>query len=385
MPLLRRFRMLMLAALCGGALIGCGSDGPAVSSATTDTPSPSQPLPLVAPHNQTITLWQNQQLQISNAISQAQALEQQLQQLLKEPDAEHLLASQQQWLLAADAIEALALIGPLGRATHNAQWREINQAFDFISVWPAQLGYLDENEQHGKTGLIYDIDTAINAENLRHQHGLTHVQDASLGIYPLGLILWGAGDNRVGSDFTQSQSLNESELRMGYSSTHELANNRRRQLIQLQAQLLVEDLTQLHAAWARRDRNSAINAISQASIEEQHSQHVKAALDLLTQQLLELKSAPYNDGTHNEPSWNLERRNKRWQTQLQQLAHWLALLDINYLAEPILQLQQVLSAQYANADQAGENLPRPADSDIEAKLATMALALKKTIENRPQP
>lgn len=384
MTLPRRLQTFTLTVLCGGALLNCSSEStepPNIHSG--NAPSLSSP-PLVAPHNQTVTLWQSQQLHINAAIDEAASLEKSLQLLLAEPTAINLEASNQQWLLAAEAIEALALIGPIGRENQSNAWQAINQIFDFITVWPAQHGYLDKNVLHGKTGLIYDIDTPITPENLRHQHGLTHTQDASLGIYPIGLILRASSD-----DFTESTALNESERMMGYTSTHELANNRRRQLIQLQAKLLVSDLTDLHTAWARRDRNSALNAASQPSIEQQQKHHIKAGLNLLTQQLLELKNTPYTGDNLQQAQWSLAHRNKRWETQLQYLGQWLSLLGISYLAEPILQLQQSLNAQFTPLNTAEEEASnralRPRDKDIEAQLAAMVLALKKTLENRPQP
>ena len=384
MSLPRRLQTFTLTLLCGGTLLSCSGESTEPTNVHSNKNLSLSSPPLVSPHNQTVTLWQSQQVHINAAIGKATTLEKSLQRLLAEPTSTNLEASNRQWLITAEAIEGFALIGPLGREAQSTAWQAINQTFDFITVWPAQLGYLDKNVLHGKTGLIYDIDTPITPENLRHQHGLTHPQDASLGIYPIGLILRATSD-----DFTESTALNESERMMGFTSIQELANNRRRQLIQLQAQLLVSDLKDLHTAWARRDRNSALNAASQPAIEQQQKHHIKAGLNLLTQQLLELKSTPYTVDTLQEAQWSLEYRNRRWNTQLQQLGQWLSLQGIDYLAEPIVQLRQSLEAQFTTLNTADEEASnsalRPADKEMEAQLAAMVLALKKTLENRPQP
>ncbi|HEY7772597.1 MAG TPA: imelysin family protein [Marinagarivorans sp.] len=414
---LHRIARLGLATLCIATLSQCSkqtqeaSDSSQAPAHKSKSPLSIPPPPLAKPNSLIVALWQSQQLHLDKAIHAADALRADIENLLATPTAVSLSTSQQQWLDAANAIEALALIGPLAKTARGSAWQSVNHAFGHIARWPAQLGYLDDNGVHGKTGLIYDLDTPINASTLRQQHGLTHSQDATLGLYPLGLLLWGANGSRTADDFELATALNDSHRVMGYSHPDELASNRRRQLIQLQAELLVADLTELRSTWARRDRNSALNALSQPALDEQRTICINAGLTLTTQQLLELKSSPEQRAEHT-PAYGLLvtlRRNQRWHSQLNALQQWLTLLELGEVVPAIDELQEALAAinsklggeqteaKPADGDAAAANTPLEGapeshsnvrhelplnDTDeqlIEAKLSSLALLLKQSL------
>jgi hypothetical protein len=328
-------------------------------SAIVDEASSSISLPLVEPDSQSLSFWQSQQNLLTTARKQAKTLQKQIDALLNEPSESALEQCKAQWLRLVDAVEPLALIGYLAGGIQSAAWQNVARNFDFIAQWPAQLGYLDDDGHHGKTGLIFDLDTAITAEVLRQQHGLTQAEDATLGVYPIGLLLFGPKGHRSANEFLAISVLSDQDREMGFENVSELATNRRRELLRLQAQLILENIADLSANWKRRDRNSAINALNQGSYSEQRHRYLAAALELVTRQVFELRTMPEDQRTIPEDQrtmpedqigesedydlWLCSLRNRRWRAQLQGLDLWLAPFELSNLTSLTKSLQASLS------------------------------------------
>ena len=92
-----------------------------------------------------------------------------------------------------------------------------------VDLWPIQIGFVDALPDYPNSGIVSDESLIINAETLRSQHQMTADEEASLGFHVLEHYLF----DRSLSDFTESSP----------------NADRRRQYVDLAAQLLSADLT----------------------------------------------------------------------------------------------------------------------------------------------
>lgn len=314
-------------AACSLALLtGCE---PKNADRRVETPiSVLQPLPVVAPASSTLALWELQQQQIDRAITQAEQLHQSIAELLHAPTTEQLAITRAAWKQAVEAFETLATIERLARKQPHPTWQALANQFTQIAAWPSRLGYLDDNGIHGATGLIFDLDTPISAEEIRHQHQLTGDYDLTTGLYPIGQILMGYGANRDAEVFHVVATLNDALRVKGFEHVQEVPSNRRRQLIELQSTLLLEDIRLLSSLWQARQSNSPLNAFSQLPLEAQNEHLYNAAIDVVAGQLSELHEQadlPVWQATE-ETAHAQTLRVTRWQAQLAGADQWLTAL-----------------------------------------------------------
>ncbi len=57
-----------------------------------------------------------------------------------------------------------------------------------LDAWPIQRGFLDEVPGYPDSGIIHDISLPITMETLRAQHGITDVEEVSLGFHALAFL-----------------------------------------------------------------------------------------------------------------------------------------------------------------------------------------------------
>lgn len=395
--------LLMIAS---GGLFGCQDNSPTNNGNTPPFMISAQPivpaLPLVKPSEQTLTLWQSQQMQLDATQKQAHKLVKTIDALLATPSGANLTQSQDEWLKLVIATEKTVFSLKLGLLFETPAWVNIQRSYHNIILWPTHLGYLDNNGMHGPTGLVYDIDTPITPTSLAQQHTLTDNQDATLGLYPLGFMLMGGNGLRLFNEYEASPNLSEAEQVLGFSTPEERPQNRRRLLIKTQAQMLNDEIKNLLALWSGRDRTSTINEFSQFDAAAQQLYYQQAALELCSQQLLELKSASEQESWYS-PSfseWLRDLRNQRWLAQQQGLAEWLAFAAIPWAAEHSQDVQLLLSDQLskplsspaphlildddfvANGEEPETNTAET-DIQLEAALSAMIVGLKQSIEKNP--
>lgn len=97
-----------------------------------------------------------------------------------------------------------------------------------IDAWPIQPGFIDNLEGYPESGIVFDETLEITSANLLVQHGITDREEVVLGFHALELLL-----------FTRSVS----DFEAGTSVFHD----RRRNLLQLIGQQLIEDVELLVA------------------------------------------------------------------------------------------------------------------------------------------
>ena len=92
-----------------------------------------------------------------------------------------------------------------------------------IDAWPIQEGFLDSLPDYPQSGIINDLTLSINETSLRTQHGITDLEEVSLGFHALEFLIF----SRAISDF----SIGSDEIKV-----------RRRQTLDIVTALLKQDI-----------------------------------------------------------------------------------------------------------------------------------------------
>lgn len=222
---------------------------------------------------------------LSDGLAKANALNSAIGQLLNSPNIENLERAQQLWREVAAATERFHLFSRLGTVAPQDFQALVDLQFN-LTAWPIQPGYLDGFGDHPYSGIVFDVGMPMTAEVLREQHGMTDNSDATLGIYAIEFLLFGEQNNRGPLVFQPITALNEKYQEDGYASVEELPRNRRRELLRLQAQLLVEDLGHLHNTWISNQPDALQQRFELLASSQQAELLQKAALALATEQLV---------------------------------------------------------------------------------------------------
>lgn len=258
---------------------------------------------------------------LNEGIAKAGALNNAVVQLLDNPNIEHLERAQQLWRETAAAIERFHLFSRLGTVAPQDFQGLVDLQFN-LSAWPIQPGYLDGFGDHPYSGIVFDVGMPMTAEVLREQHGMTDNSDATLGIYAIEFLLFGEQNNRGPLVFQPITALNEKHEEDGYTSVEELPRNRRRQLLRLQSQLLVEDVTRLRDTWtsnqpaALQQRFELLASVQQAELLQ------KAALALATEQLVVVANQRGTD------LWQSQQLADRLAAQLDGMAQFNSVVNL---------------------------------------------------------
>ena len=374
---------------------GCSNDIPTVTSAPpymAAAPTPTPNLPLVAPSSHALVFWAQQQQHITRAQQYAKELLISVEALLQNPSATNLQQSQAQWQALALTLDATIIIQELSAQIPFPASKKMQKVYKNLGLGQAHLGYLDDDGQHGKTGLIYDLDVPINATTLKQQQQLTGLNDLTLGVSPLGAILMGINGQRSSDDFLARPELNNEDRVKGFGHVNELVENRRRQLILTQSQTLLETLERLETLWNDRAHNSFINAVSQLSDAAQTVAYLQATLTLTQQQLEQLTHDEHSIGETAEQINTAQQIDyRRMRTQQQGMSDWAAASQYSELKsqrERIQTLLQELIDAPLQTTQAIDNKVEVAltKTNTVAKTATneATIALEKTQSMEPK-
>lgn len=128
-----------------------------------------------------------------------------------------------------------------------------------LDQWPILPGYVDSLADYPHSGFINDVDLAINESNLRSQHGLFDLYEATLGFHVLEFLIWGEQPDspRQAGHFLQMTELSADQRDAGYQ-IDQLPANRRRDYLNLASELLHRDHQALGQIW--NDYSAQINA-----------------------------------------------------------------------------------------------------------------------------
>ncbi|MCW8195730.1 hypothetical protein F6455_13125 [Proteobacteria bacterium 005FR1] len=234
-----RRRVMLAGALGGLILIGCEqqqSAPPPVAEAP--------PLQIVDPamDTQTQAAWLHAISIVDTSIQRTRELSQAIDALLAQPSDENLAATRLAWHQSHDSYLEFELYAALSGSNPDLFGLLLEHDFA-IEAWPIQPGYLDYFDVYTHSGIVNDAAMPLTAEALRDQHGFTDSSDVSLGFHAMEYLLWGEKGERPAADFAEAVLADE-QTAAGIKSV-DLPGNRRRALVTLLSNLLIDDLEAL--------------------------------------------------------------------------------------------------------------------------------------------
>lgn len=213
-----------------------------------------------------------------------------IQTFIQQPTEEELARCQVRWTKSAIADGQLTYFYHLAQQAPN-----ISTQFNFlqfrISARPIQPGYLDSFGNYPYSGLVHDIGFQLNKQSLSDQHGRTDVQEVVLGLFAMEYLLFGEDKRRSVNDFAEIKQLTQKHQNNGLTDLSEVASNRRRELLRLQANILDSDLKILTRLWEKSIHNSWLSVLTNEGSDIQDTIYVQTLEFVLTQHLVELTTA----------------------------------------------------------------------------------------------
>ena len=236
-------------------LLSACDQQPANDSAITETKPKAEAPPQLEPEQLTAAnkrLFIQGEEAITASMEASVALATAINSFLSTPEQQNLEEAQTQ--LIDMALEyrhfffarQIALVDP-------STFAELNKADFRIGTFPIQPGFIDAFGDYKYSGIVFDAGFPINRESLSNQHGLTDVSEVVLGIYAIEFLLFNVDGQRQAEDFHPMLTLSKSDRDNGYRKAAELPNNRRRDILRLQAEILVDDLANLKMLWTSEE------------------------------------------------------------------------------------------------------------------------------------
>lgn len=199
-------------------------------------------------------LWQQGLDRIRTLKKESSVLRNSINDLLAETDEKNLSAAQAQWKRVFLIYQELL---PLLFIEHSSFSSSLDQWRFTLAAWPLQPGYLDSYDVYIQSGIVNDITLPLSSESLRKQHGLTDKEEVTLGLYAIDYLLW--GDKKTSSP---KRLRRQNKVPLAFEQAglkvNELPNNRRRQLLKLQSEILSEDMDLLERQWREKGALSTL-------------------------------------------------------------------------------------------------------------------------------
>ncbi|WP_158224601.1 imelysin family protein [Agaribacterium haliotis] len=294
------------------------------------------------------TLWASFAAAAQQALLRAEFLQSAIDALLQNSDQAHLVAAQQAWRDAEQSFLQLSLLEQLSLVEATAFGPVQLRLYD-VAAQPIQPGYLDRFGPYPYSGLVYDIGVELNEPQLRNQHGLTDREEVVLGLYAIEFMLFGEEQKRGSEDYRAYTELDQQMLEQQFSSVDELPSMRRRQLLKLQASLLVKDCQRLEQSLSKQEQS---RASWQLLTPQQQVQSIRTAISAgLTQTLLALGQLQ-QQLSNTEDSEAQQALFAAFQSQVSKVQSFNAALafysnpEYDALAQVIKQSQSQLQAEH---------------------------------------
>lgn len=191
--------------------------------------------------------WQQGSRSFIAAAKSAAILRDTIVEFLQDSSEESLLKLRQQWHTAHNQYNASAVFRALSDS-NPALFESLRNANFRIDAHPIQPGYLDSFDVYTHSGIVNDIAVPITAAAIRAQHGFSDDTDVSTGFHALSYLLFGEHGQRPLADLQAQTSLSEEQSSNGLKIV-DLSQNRRRSLIKLISELLLDDIRELQTQW----------------------------------------------------------------------------------------------------------------------------------------
>ncbi len=215
--------------------------------------------------------------QMSDALSQAQALDAIITSFLHQPNPGTLEEAQAAWIKAYSEYVKVSFFTKVPRF-EKPQFHDSNDTYTLIQEridsWPIEPGYIDYLPLYPLSGIVNDLTLKIEKEDISAQHGFSDMRFASIGFHPMEFLLFGVDGKRSAKDFIpqensievvaadtlikehDSDELNEPDSvdTQAHEHTHMEINgpqnhNRRRDYLRLLSGLVVYNLQKLTDRW----------------------------------------------------------------------------------------------------------------------------------------
>ncbi|WP_018013516.1 imelysin family protein [Teredinibacter turnerae] len=201
------------------------------------------------------TYWDTGSHVLASSLNAAQKLQALIRAFLANPSGDTLAAAQEQWIHTESAWQSFFFYSQWP-VTLTDVYAPLSPLLFNIGARPIQPGYLDYVGPYPYAGLVHDISVPLSAESLEEQHGMMDAEAAALGIYAIEFMLFGEQNTRPSSDYQPATTLTSAQREQGFQQAIELPANRRRELLNLQTDLLVAHLTALQNLWSDDSKNS---------------------------------------------------------------------------------------------------------------------------------
>lgn len=227
-----------------GLISSCSRQDEEISVPETEAPAVSEE----ALKEASTQLWNQSGLVIQKHIEMVELLDSAIKQFIANPSEATHQAAKEQWRELDLARSHFYLLSQLAENAplELTSFKSLNYR---LFAAPVQPGYLDSFGEYLYSGLVHDIGIPINSETLSNQHGFADEESATLGLYAIEFMLFGDNGQRQYSDYIESLKLTPDEIEKGYKLLIETPKNRRRQLLELQSQLMAADFNQLAEQW----------------------------------------------------------------------------------------------------------------------------------------
>lgn len=181
------------------------------------------------------------------------ALQSKIADFIEQPNAISLASTRDSWINAHTTYELTALHRYFASLILTEQDAlTLFQLQYQINHWPVLPGYIDYVDGYPDSGIVHDINVPLNIDSLREQHGFLDISEATLGFHVLEYLLWGANDDgnspRLSAEYSAITELTTDQTDDGFE-LDQLSNNRRRQLLAVVSQALLEDFELTSSLW----------------------------------------------------------------------------------------------------------------------------------------
>ncbi|MCL6415129.1 imelysin family protein [Aestuariirhabdus sp. Z084] len=279
--------------------------------------------------------------QCASALFAAQQLQQASDELLKAPTIEALEKAQTQWQKAHRSWLRCDLFSGNQGPLEQPMAEDPFSLKDRLASWPISPGYVDAMPGYPSGGLVYSADIAIKRASLLSQHQLTAPNEASIGLYPMEVLLFGINDSR-----------SPEELLVLPPQPDQLdSQTRRRDYLTVLSSLYVSDLRELVTRWDPLIA-SYPNEIKRQSADQQTQQLVSAL-----QQRLEKISKDAREISLGESDYSSRHQER--------------------LSAPLNALEIFAASNQANHPQTATDSTPAADSQLSIRIKTLAESLSK--------
>jgi putative iron-regulated protein len=237
-----RTLLLLFALVSGSVLIGCSDSTPTQpTEAVSEAPEEKQES---SPQLTTLnTVTEHTFRQTTELLHLGHQLHIAVTRFLDTPTETTLQQAQQaylpilkQWVAAMPYVHMTAL---------TSSGAPIINRLEKLPMLP---GYLDQLPDYPFSGLVHDIMLPIQANNLTLLHTLDQDEQVIFGLSAIEFLLFDHYQADHFKKFVPMTSLSAEEQKENIK-LEQLPNNRRRALLLLQANVLVEDLSNLHKRW----------------------------------------------------------------------------------------------------------------------------------------